>query len=215
MTNSDYPDNNDDTAIFETTEPGAPLSAREQVLAREESRYGGMKFGSAFFGWLTATSIAALLAALVAGIGTALGVGTQEVTDAIAGNEGTVGVLGAVAVLLILFIAYFCGGYVTGRMARFNGAKQGLAVWIWAIIIAAVLALIGAFAGSRFDWLANLNAFPWLPIDQGMLTITGIVTAVLALGVSLGGAVLGGSTGMRFHRAVDRVGLGDRPFMYA
>ena len=44
-------------------------------------------------------------------------------------------------------------------MARFNGLKQGLAVWIWAVIIAIVVAILGAIAGSQFDLMANLNAF--------------------------------------------------------
>jgi hypothetical protein len=36
------------------------------------------------------------------------------------------------------------------------------------------------------------------------VTLFGIVSALLALGVSLVGAVLGGLSGMRFHRKVDR-----------
>ncbi|RII86453.1 hypothetical protein DZF95_17230, partial [Clavibacter michiganensis] len=31
---------------------------RQDVLAREKDRFGGIKFGSAFFGWLTATGTA-------------------------------------------------------------------------------------------------------------------------------------------------------------
>src|SRR3954470_4427599 len=47
---------------------------REAVLQRQQERYGGMKFGSAFFGWLTATGTAVLLTALLAAAGTAVGV---------------------------------------------------------------------------------------------------------------------------------------------
>jgi len=35
-------------------------------------------------------------------------------------NAGTVGAIGAAVLLVILFVAYFCGGYVAGRMARFT-----------------------------------------------------------------------------------------------
>lgn len=49
-------------------------------------------------------------------------------------------------------------------MARFTCAKQGLAVWWWALLIALVVAGIGALAGSRYTILANLNSFPRLPI---------------------------------------------------
>ena len=201
-----------------TPEHAAPPTAgmnrtvREEVVAREKEEFGGMKFGSAFFGWLTATGTAVILTALVAGAGAAIGLGSNvdpgAVADDAAQNADTIGIVGAVAVLVILFVAYYAGGYVAGRMARFSGAKQGLAVWLWALIIAVILAIVTAIAGSQWNVLANLNTFPRLPIGEGELTTLGIVTAVAALLVSLGGAVLGGLGGMWFHRKVDRVGLG-------
>ncbi|GLY41853.1 hypothetical protein Amsp01_078760 [Amycolatopsis sp. NBRC 101858] len=53
----------------------------------------------------------------------------------------------------VLLVAYYCGGYVAGRMARFNGVKQGIAVWVWTIVmtvVALVVALVGGLAGMRF-----------------------------------------------------------------
>jgi hypothetical protein len=93
-------------------------------------------------------------------------------------------------------------------MARFSGAKQGLAVWIWAIVIAIVVAIITAVAGSQWDILANLDSFPRIPVTPESATLTGILTAVGAAIVTLVGAILGGLAGMRYHRKVDRVGLG-------
>lgn len=185
-------------------------AVREEVVAREKAEFGGMKFGSAFFGWLTATGTAVLLTALVAGTGSALGLGDQaaEAVEGTSTNADTIGLVGAIAVLVILLIAYYAGGYVAGRMARFSGAKQGVAVWLWALIIAIVVAIVGAIAGSNLNVLANLNAFPRLPFNEGDLTVVGIITAVSALLVSLLGAVLGGLAGMRFHRKVDRAGYG-------
>jgi hypothetical protein len=186
-------------------------SVRQNVVAREKEEFGGFKFGSAFFGWLTATGTVVLLTALVAGAGAALGLGTaspDEVSDAAEQNAETIGIVGAIAVLVILLIAYYCGGYVAGRMARFSGAKQGLAVWLWAVVIAIVVAIIGALAGGQYNVLSNLDTFPRIPIDEGDLTAGGIITAVLAVVVSLAGAVLGGLGGMRYHRKVDRAGLG-------
>lgn len=196
-------------------DPAAPVSdktVREEVVAREKEEFGGMKFGSAFFGWLAATGMAVILTALVAGAGAALGLGTdtsaEEVAQGAQQNAGEIGIAGGIAVLVILLIAYYCGGYVAGRMARFSGAKQGIAVWLWALIIAIIAAIIGAIAGAQWNILANLNSFPRLPFGEGELTVAGIITAVAALVASLVGAVLGGLAGMRFHRKVDRVGLG-------
>jgi hypothetical protein len=45
-------------------------------------------------------------------------------------------------------------------------------------------------------------------LDAGSLTTGAVVALVAAVVVSLVGAVLGGLAGMRFHRRVDRAGLG-------
>lgn len=182
---------------------------REEVVERERRRFGGFKFGSAFFGWLTATGTGVILTALLAAAGTALGLGITDGQADLDENETTtIGIVGSIALVVVLLVAYFCGGYVAGRMARFDGVKQGLAVWLWAVLIAIVVAVIGAIAGSQFNILANLDSFPRIPIDEGALTLTGIITAVVLAVASLVGALLGGAAGMRFHRRVDRAGLG-------
>ena len=92
-------------------------------------------------------------------------------------------------------------------MARFNGVKQGLGVWLWAVIIAILAAAAGLLAGARFDLLAQVNSLPRLPLDQSMLTIGGIILAVGVVVASLIGALLGGLAGMHYHRRVDRAGV--------
>ncbi|MFM9921304.1 hypothetical protein [Lacisediminihabitans sp. H27-G8] len=191
---------------------GSGPTTREQVVEREKAEFGGMKFGSAFFGWLTATGTAVILTAVLAATGTAIGLGstanTGQAADAASRNAGTIGLVGGIVLALILLVAYYCGGYVAGRMARFDGFKQGVAVWLWALIVAVVLAIAGLIAGSQFNILANLKSFPRIPVNEGTLTVGSILTAVIALIISFIGAILGGLAGMRYHRRVDRVGLG-------
>lgn len=210
MNTQDTPDHADGAAAV-AAERGP--THREAVLDREKEQFGGIKWGSAFFGWLTAMGTAVLLTAILSAIGAGVGLGAAEgdvqgAADELASNADTVGIVGAIVLAVILFIAYFCGGYVAGRMARFSGAKQGVAVWVWAIVIAVIVAIVTAVAGSQFNVLGNLNGFPRIPIDEGTLTATGIITAIVVAIVSLGGAILGGVSGMRFHRKVDRTGLG-------
>ena len=184
---------------------------RDTVVAREKEAFGGIKIGSAFFGWLTAMGTAVLLTALLAAAGTAIGVATgadvSSATDAATQDPQTVGIVGGIALLLIIFVAYYCGGYVAGRMARFDGAKQGLAVWLWALVVAIVIAVLGVIAGNEYDVLANLNSFPRLPVNEGDLTTGGIIALLAVAAASLLGAILGGLAGMRFHRKVDDAGL--------
>jgi len=176
---------------------------RSTVVGRERERYGGVKIGSAFFGWLTATGAAVLLIALVSAVGAAIGANIGLSQDA-----ATAGIVGAVVLAVILFIAYYCGGYVAGRMARFNGMKQGIAVWIWALVIAIIIAVAGAVAGSQFNVMGNMNAFPRIPMESDQMTISALVTLLAVAVVTLAGAILGGLAGMRFHRKVDKEGLG-------
>jgi hypothetical protein len=188
---------------------------RETVVAREHERFGGMKFGSAFFGWLTATGLAVLLLAILAAAGVAFGVATSDtVNTAVAqsqnetGTAKTVGLVGAIVLLVILFVSYYCGGYVAGRMARFDGVKQGLGVWIWALITSAVIAAVAAIAGAKYNVLAQLH-LPRIPVDEGSVTTVGIIAIAAAILVALLGALLGGAVGTRFHRKVDAVGFDD------
>ena len=110
--------------------------------------------------------------------------------------------------LVIFFVAYYCGGYVASRMARFNGMKQGFAVWIWALVIAVAVAIAATVAGDKYDVLSNLNNFPRIPSNEGDVTTNGIIAALAIAAVTLVGAIMGGLAGMRFHRKVDRAGLG-------
>lgn len=182
------------------------------VMQREKDRYGGVKVGSAFFGWLTATGTAVLLFALVAAVGAAVGLSTDTDPGRVASqavqDPMALGIGGGIAMLVVVLLAYFCGGYVAGRMARFNGARQGVAVWLWAVLIALVVALLGVLVGDQFDVLGQASALPPIPVSAQNLNIAGITAAVAAAAVSLLGAVLGGLAGMRFHRKVDEVGRG-------
>ena len=187
---------------------------RVSVVNREKNAHGGVKVGSAFFGWLTATGTAVLLTALLAATGTAIGVASSgSLDEAISGaqdgaarNAGTIGLAGGIAVLVVLLVSYFCGGYVAGRMARFDGARQGVGVFVWALIIAIALGVAGAIGGSEYNVLERLD-LPRLPIDEGDLTTGGIIALAAGLLTMLIAAIVGGKVGERFHRKVDRVGL--------
>jgi hypothetical protein len=197
---------NDRPAVDEPV-ADSPTTDRASVVARQKEAFGGVKIGSAFFGWLTATGTAVLLTAVIAAAGTAIGVASGAASTLGTQPVPAVGVRADVAILVVMLLAYYCGGYVAGRMARFNGIKQGVAVWVWGVVVGLVVAALGAIAGSRFDLLATLNGFPRLSVNSGDLGHAA-VTALLAVAAALVGAVLGGLAGMRFHRRVDRAGLG-------
>ena len=182
-------------------------SGRDAVAAQHD-RFGGIKWGAAFFGWLTANGLAVILVALLSAAGVALGLAQNVDTADEAVDQATeIGIGGGIAVLVVLFLAYLAGGYVAGRMARFDGVRQGLAVWLIGLIVVLLLAAAGAILGAEYNVLEQLN-LPRIPIDEGTATTAGIITLVAILLVTLLGAVLGGKLGDRYHRKVDRAGFG-------
>ncbi len=188
---------------------GTPVvrgTGRDAVVAQHD-RFGGIKWGAAFFGWLSANGLAVILVALLSAAGLALGLAQGvDTTNEVVDQANEIGIGGGIAILVVLFLAYLAGGYVAGRMARFDGARQGLAVWLVGLIVVLVLAAAGALLGAQYNVLQQLN-LPRIPIDEGTATTAGIVTLVAILLVTFLGAVLGGKLGDRYHRRVDRAGF--------
>jgi hypothetical protein len=194
------------------TRVGEPIRPRRDpaldvhgVRARQREEFGGISWGSAFFGWLAAAGLAAILAGILGATGAALAL--NKVGENVSGDEAeTIGLAGGIGLLVVLALAYFAGGYVAGRMARFDGARQGVGVWLWGIIAALVVAALALIGGSEYNVLDALN-LPRIPVDSGTLTTGGVIALVASLIVTLVAAVAGGKLGERFHRKVDRVGL--------
>ncbi len=192
-----------------TARDGAHVTrgAARDAVAVQRARFGGIKWGAAFFGWLSANGLAVVLIALLAATGVGLSLAEVDgVEDVPADPASTLGIAGGIALLVILFLAYLAGGYVAGRMSRFDGVRQGLAVWLIGLLVVVVLAIVSTVLGTRYNVLQQLN-LPRIPIDEGTATTAGIVTLVAVLLVTLLGAVLGGTLGTRYHRKVDRAGF--------
>src|SRR5215207_9402702 len=163
-------------------------SARE----RQRDEFGGINWGSAFFGWIVAIGIGALLTALLSAAGAAVAIS----------NLNGVGDAGGIALFVIALLAYYAGGYVAGRMSRFDGARQGLAVWLWGLIVAIILAVVGAIAGNEYNVFGSLN-LPRIPIDEGTVTTGGVIVLVAVVVGTVLAAMAGGKAGERYHRRVD------------
>jgi amino acid transporter len=178
-----------------------------EMRARQRAEYGGLNWGAAFFGWLVAVGMAAILLGLLSAAGTAFGL--TEVSDAEAkANAETIGLVGGILLVAVLAIAYFFGGYVSGRMSRFDGGRQGFGTWAIGVAVTLVLAVAGAIFGAEYNVLDALG-LPNIPIDRGTLTVGAGVALVAVLVLSLLTAMAGGKAGERYHRKIDRFGYSD------
>ncbi|WP_202873889.1 hypothetical protein [Kribbella speibonae] len=173
--------------------------------AEVDPSYRGFKGGSAFFGWLVAVGLIALLTGIVGAIAAAVDYAiTFDWNDATgsADTASTIGIASGAILLLILAIAYYNGGYVAGRLARFDGARQGFGVWLIGVVVTAAVAGIAALAGSQYDVL-NRVELPSVPIADATLTTGGLVALVAAVVITLIAALIGGKAGQRYHRRID------------
>lgn len=162
--------------------------AEARTVARE--RFGGTKLGSAFFGWLVAVGMAALLGTLVG------------VAALVAGADAVVA--GPAVAVAVLLVASFTGGYVAGRLARFDGARNGFLSWGIGVLVTAALAVVAAFLGARDGALAGVP-LPSVVTGLEQVGVAELVLAAVAVLGTLVAAVIGGKAGERFHRRVDRV----------
>jgi hypothetical protein len=179
-------------------------SVRTDRRAELRERYGGFYWGSDFIGFAVATFFTivflGIIAAVAGGVGYQVGAPLPKIGHSVSSTTQTIGIGAAVASLIGLFIAYIIGGYTAGRMARFDGAKNGFGVVIWTVIVGAILGAAGGILGSKFNVASQLH----LNINSSTFTTAGIVTLVVSLIVMLLGAILGGVMGERYHRVIDR-----------
>lgn len=178
----------------------------DELQTRRHEEYGGLKFGAAFFGWLVATGISVVLTTIVASAGVAIALTQLEAGQTAEGSRAVIGLLGGATVFVISALAYFAGGYVAGRMARFDGARQGLGVWIIGVLAALLAALAGSIFGAQYNVLQQVD-LPAIPIDAGNLAAAGITTLILSTAVALLAAILGGKAGERYHKKIDQTGM--------
>jgi hypothetical protein len=179
----------------------APLDHEQMraVRARQREEFGGVNWGAAFFGWLVAVGLGTLLVGLLAAAGAAVGLTETS------GNASEIGVGGAIALLVALAVAYYAGGYVAGRMSRFDGARQGFGAWLVGLVVTVALAVAGAILGSEYNVLERLD-LPAVPVGDSDLATGGALALAIVVVGTLIAAVIGGKAGERYHRKVDRAG---------
>ena len=176
---------------------------------RAREKFGGANFGAAFFGWLVAMGMTALLTGILAVVATAIGY-SENITQTEAQRAaGAVTLVIAIVLIAVLLVAYYSGGYVAGRMSRFDGARQGVATWIIGLVVTLIAAALGWAAGDQYNLLDRVN-LPRIPIPTDDVTLGGIITGLVVLLGTLLAAMFGGSVGQRYHNRVDRAAV-DRP----
>jgi MFS family permease len=173
-----------------TDDPYAGITAAHE-------RFGGVDIPASLIGMLTALSTTLILAGIV---GAAFGaVGYQTGLEQNAQDLSTWSLVGGVAVL---FVAYVVGGWAAGRIARYDGIRNGFATGIWTLVLGAILAGLGAWIDSEYDVFRNVELPQWFESDA--LTTAAIISGIAAIAAMFAGGIIGGLWGERYHRRADR-----------
>ena len=207
------PDAADETRVHQDLPPAEPHSeaAAPPVPAengyhpgRQRERFGGVNWGAGLFGWMVSVFVGALLLGAVAAAVTGLDLG-GEMVDGQAAEPTTPGLVAAASLSAALVVAYYTGGYVAGRMSRFDGGKQGVAVWLISLLLTGAGVGAGLLLGPRLMDPDGLGLPPLLPpvLPGDLAAMQAAVAGVTALLSSLLAAVAGGKVGCRYHRKVD------------
>jgi hypothetical protein len=180
------------------------LELRRRELRRERQEFGGrIQWEAVFFGLLAAIGLAACLVAMV--LGALIAAGVTDAHEDAAGLVDQMMAGGGAISLAILALSYLTGGYVAARMARFDGWRQGLGIWLLSLLVVLAAAITAWIAGGKLDPTESIS-LPSNPVDDGPLHEGAAVIAPVLVVVPLIAALIGGVVGDRFHRAVDRAG---------
>jgi MFS family permease len=193
-----------DRPTHRTRDGAATTAALDTARARQRDEFGGVNWGASFFGWLVAVGVATLLTSLLVAAGAAIGLTESDVTN----NADEITLTGGIALLVVLMLAYYAGGYVAGRMSRFDGGRQGIATWAIGLIVTVALAAAAAILGDEYNVLEELN-LPAVPVGDQALATGGLIAIAAILIGTLLAAMTGGKLGERYHKRVDRAGFVD------
>ena len=182
-----------------TPEPRREVVAeRPHPIAANRAAFGGIDFPASFVGMLTAIAMLVLLGGIVGAafgvIGYQTGLSGNDVEDISIGS-----LIGGIAVI---FVAYVIGGWTAGRIARYDGAVNGLMTGIWTLLLAAALSALAYFFGNEYDVLRNVDLPQWF--DRDALTTAAFVSGAVTVVTMLLAGVIGGLWGSRYHRVADQ-----------
>jgi len=178
---------------------------RRELRQRERQEFGGrIQWEAVFFGLLAAIGLAACLVAMV--LGGLVAAGVTSFSEDAAGLVDRILVGGGAIALAILALSYLTGGYVAARMARFDGWRQGLGIWLLSLFVMLAAGITAWIAGGQLDPTESIS-LPSNPVDEGPLHQGAEVIAPVLVALTLIAALIGGVLGDRFHRAVDRAGF--------
>ena len=167
---------------------------RDVGVVEARRRFGGIDVPATLAGTIAALGTAVLLGGLLAGAGR---IGYQRGLEG--GDELPLG--GFVAGLITLALAFLMGGWVAGRMARYDGARNGILTAVWFVLLAAIVSALGALVDRDYNIFPSVHLPQWFSNDA--TSNEALLTGILSVLVMLLAGWFGGRIGEAYHRRAD------------
>lgn len=196
-----YPDTTADAKPY----PRGYFEAAEDREDRLRDMYGGVDWLASFLGFVFAVVAAAIFSVLAGVV-----LGPLGFSPDLSGPLGAAVITALVLLGALIFLTYFFGGYVSGRLARFDGGRNGAMLLVWTFLTVILLALAagvfsGFLPGGAADALGGFVDSASSAIgDLSRSGVVGIVVVASALLLALLGGFLGGRLGSHYHAEIDR-----------
>jgi hypothetical protein len=194
-----------DTTADATPYPRGYFEAAEDREDRLRDMYGGVDWLASFLGFVFVLVAGAIFSAVAAVVLAPLGFSLN-----LTGPLGAAVITGLVLLGVLIFLTYFFGGYVAGRLARFDGGRNGAMLLVWTLLTGLLLLLAagvfsGFLPGGAADAIGGSMDMVLSALDGiSQAGIVGIVVVAGALLLALLGGLLGGRLGSRYHAEIDR-----------
>lgn len=182
--------------------PRGYFEAAEEREDRLTDMYGGVDWLASFLGFVFAAVAGGVLFSVAGLVLVPLGVSVE-----IGGELGPAAITALALLAVLIFLTFLFGGYVAGRLARFDGGRNGAMCVVWALIIGFLGFVIASFLpGPTGDAMRGFIQGTALPLAGEVIGLgaIGIAVAVAAVLIAALGGMAGGRLGARYHSEIDR-----------
>lgn len=172
-------------------------TARSRRQLVESAGWRRTSPSSVLAGTLASFGALALVGAAAGAIGSALGLHTSGISTH---EWRQSGIVAAAIGTVVVFIAFWFGGYTAGRMSRRAGARHGALVFLVSVLLIGVIALVAwAVRGSVHVDIAGSLRDNGVPTGRHTWAGIGLGAGIAGAVAMLVGSIVGGIRGDRWH----------------
>ena len=193
----------DDVVVERTDVPDRPaddVDVGRVGVERAHDRFGGFDVPAQLTGMLVAIGLVVLLGGIAGAV-----IGSIAYQTGLQGNLNNISVGALASGLVVLLVSFLIGGWAAGRIARYDGGRNGLMTAVWFLLLTAILAGLGVWFGAQYNVAGRVDLPNWFEawFSDRDVTIAAAFSGIGAVIATLVGGFLGGLWGARYHRRAD------------